>query len=895
MSSSGIVHTLNDKVFSTHSWKTKLMIALVALVVAQYTSPFTAQNVFNHRDYSRGWNVATIYGIFHDRPFHTVDGLYDEYYKIEEKAQNLIGKYSTQKWYQAGKTFQFINEYNNLVRNEFYGSSLDAEWKPRWDAAGFQQGIAYDMPLLVFVSKLSMSEIHIGAIVVILGWIGLMCFYLVLIHIWPNWLIIPFSFIITSLAYSHSWAGIGKKELFSGISIYWQGQDFLVPCVTIYLLYLLISEKKEKQSQRNYLYWSMFLVLLFSFHRFFYFFFSPLPARLFIWIGLLFVAGVGIFRRNKIIIFRVIASALIIMTIDHVFGNLSKALFFPVTNFNHATSESYAVNMIAMGLGERPNILGYLFMDEIFPVMTDIDPILIPFSLQPHWYIVQHSFNTYGLAFLKLILTTNPFVFVEAMLRRIYFLIFYNNFYLDWELNFDYVFISQILLIIFVSLLLLKNKEKFILVMPVTLCVLWNMLGLNTLTTVVHGHSHWILKGSLLVYIFTPIFIIFVPLLVLRYSRTLLSGLKFLFFIISNSIKRVKIYLVSSHMRISPHFVVVILLCMLFAFSSYYCFLYVSRTMKKENIVTTIWGDMHKTFKMEYSDIDSVLERIEKMRALGFHRKGALDMWTASIIVFFEARWGNVLGPIGSPRRKHLQALKSAYFGRGISGDPDNMHYPYLAYRYKITDWEKIAIKAIKADPDYPFAPITAFRLAKEGRGLTSQQRQEYYRFYEDRSGQFLEKTADKRPGYVKIPEIDMNHGGVSSSDNNIMIISLNSGEEAYFERHPLYHGDTASVISYLDVKEGQLDAGIYFEKIEGTTKTILEPSMSIKSELRDMDVRYRNVYSDVPGEFESYGLYVRAGSRGAVFETRDYYPLVYGQKKYLTESGWFRNFTPTD
>ena len=73
----------------------------------------------------------------------------------------------------------------------------------------------------------------------------------------------------------------------------------------------------------------------------------------------------GIYRKNSILVVRGIVAAFLVVLIDYLFGRISISLFYPLTTYNHAASEAYAWNMLIMGLGERPSIIGYLYMDRV--------------------------------------------------------------------------------------------------------------------------------------------------------------------------------------------------------------------------------------------------------------------------------------------------------------------------------------------------------------------------------------------------------------------------------------------------------------------------------------------------------------------------------------------------
>lgn len=799
------------------------------------------------------FSYADLYSELHERPFEFCSSYYAQ---RDEALAPLKARAAQLSAIGSWDVLPFVREYSEAMLAH-YATDCRVAWQPYQNPANFQKVFAWDYPLYYAISEWELTEVHLALLHFVTGWSGVIALLLLCTYFWRSPLA-PFAgLVITSEAASRSFISVYTLVIPGTTAVVTLQQYMLFPAVTV-LLVLAFLQPVLSQSRLAGSRWvTAALAVIYGCHVLLYYVVDPPIARMFALVGLVYVAAVGLAYRK----WQVVAGALVAGAIHYSLDAALKApglqIYSAVTHANHLASEAYNSIMVYMGLFERPTPFGLFYMDEIFGWVTDQDPIL---TRAAPFMSAHHSYPYLGSQLLWNTVIHEPLAMADAVVRRLLVQVFYRPFWSFWVVRIDWLYTVTVLAIAVLNLSAWRRRKWFVVVTPITLCLLVNQFAVNTLMTLVHTHSRWNLIGVVLMFAFLPLYV-FAAVQLLWSIEWRASGARAIAY---------------GRQRPLRVLAVAALAALVVAGSGRYLY----QTLIQEREYVRAWMELHQP-PAGGVQIDRLIEKLDAIRKQTGDRDGQGAMWVASIVAFYQGR--NPQLP--EPQRQHLDQVRHMYYRLAVGLAPDNEHFLYAARLLRIDPWEPLLIQALERFPDSVYAPSAAASLRYFGRNLTAEQQTSIARRYEVLAGRFLRNAEDRVPGFESVPSVAQSRGSVTTAPSTGrdgrpgLLLTMGPGAEAFLSLKPTHGSLSTRFAAFLDVQTGDADSSIAFGGESGERR--IAGSWPLIMAVQETASRYLVYEAPAqPGE-STFGLWVRAGASGATVDVRDYYPIVDNPSHY--------------
>jgi hypothetical protein len=831
------------------SWMSAVVIGVW---VAWSGQPLTVPRLLV-RTQALEYAYAEIYSDLHERPFAFCDSYpvqrEEALSKVRQRAKALTGG--------LGDVVTIVREYDATLR-QHYEEDCRSGWRPYQNPANLQKVFTQDYPAYFVISVLNLTEIRLALLQLIAGWLGVVALALLSVFFWRSSLAPVAGLAATSVLLRTALNGAMAVAVPGVPWLATMDQHFVFPAVTVLLIIAMVQPALTRSGGPGPI-WLACLALAYALHASLYYVVDPPVARMFTLVGLGYVAAVGLaFRRWRVIGVAVAAGA-VQFAIDGWFRAPGLEIYAVVTRTNHLASDAYNNVMIYMGLFERPTPFGLFYMDEIFGWILDQDPVLV--RLDP-LLAAHQSFALTGRTMVWHAITSEPLTVIDAVLRRVLLQIFHRPLWIFWTLKIDWVYTWTLLAMFGVNLWAWIRKPLFVALTPITLCLLVNQFAVNTVMTLIHTHSRWNLLGVMLMFATAPLY--------------LFAGLTLL-----ASVARRSWDWLRGATTWVPTWRPVPLIGAVLLLAAFGWFARFSLTrLEQEREFAHVWMTVHQP-PPGGLDILNVVREIESTRDQASHRNGATAMWTASILRMYLGRHPEL--PVDEA--KQLDQLRQMYYRQALRLAPGNPHFLFLAQFLEIKDWESFLLEGLRRFPNSVYAPGAVAALHYYGKDFPPWTQESIARQYETVAGRFLSSAPSRVPGFEAVPSLAHTLAGTAKAEqvtraggSSALVVTLGPRAVVSLADKPTYGSTAVRLLSYVDLQNGDVEAGLALAGHGGEPR--IAHSRFITSTSQIAASRYQLFEAPVAGE-TSFGMWLKAGERGATVEVRHYYPVVDDPQRY--------------
>ncbi len=824
---------------------------LVAGYVAWSTEPLTVASLVSRAQHLQ-FSYADVYSELHEQPFAYCDSFYarraDAMRLVDARVKELSAS-------TPMAVMTIARDYDAMI-GAVYEADCSTAWRPYQNSARFQAIFTQDYPLYFAIAVLRLTEIRLALLQIVAGWLGVLAVSLLAVYFWRSPLAPVAALAITSFLVSGVFKGL-YAVVIPGVPILTLSQQFLFPAVTILLLILMVRRVHLDARERNW--WTIaVLALVYAVHALVYYVIDTPVARIFVLVGAAYVGVIGIaYRRGSVMALAALA-AVSVLALDALFKWPGRQIYAAMSLANHLGSEAYTNVMIYMGLFERPSPFGLFYMDEIFAWIIDQDPVLAhvaPFAA------VHQSYAYTGSAMVWQAITTEPLTLIGAAFRRVLMQALYAPVWVFWTMRIDWIYTGTLAAICGVTAWAWIRRPLFVVLMPVTLCLLVNQFLVGTVMTLVHTHSRWSLLGVMLMFAVTPVYV-FAAVRLLPSTRGL-----------GRRARALRSAFAARPLRLAAIGLVV-------AAGAGWILRATIATVRQERQFVQTWMNIHQPPDGQVK-LGAIVRDLEAMRVETADPHGEIAMWIVSILRMYTGRYPN----LPADQRQQVDAWRENYYQTALTSAPDNPHFLFAAQFLQIGRWESYLEEGVRRFPHSPYAPGAAAALYYSGRALDPAMRAWVVRQNEALTGDFLASGRSRIPGFEDVPRVEQTVGPVTSERVSrphrraTLRVRMGPGAIAFLAFKRTWQSPSIRFVSYLDVTEGDVDSGIALRGASGEPRLVA--ARPITGASQTAAGRYQTFFATATDGDVWFGLWVRAGSGGGAVELRDYYPIVDYPKHY--------------
>jgi hypothetical protein len=271
------------------------------------------------------------------------------------------------------------------------------------------------------------------------------------------------------------------------------------------------------------------------------------------------------------------------------------------------------------------------------------------------------------------------------------------------------------------------------------------------------------------------------------------------------------------------------------------------------------------------------------MRAETGDPRGQIAMWIVAVVKLYEGR-----GTIAADQRGQLDQLRDRYYRIARKAAPDNPHYLFAARFLQIDGWETQLLEGLRRFPDSAYGPGAAAALHYFGKGLSDETRESVARQYETLTARFLSSGRNRIPGFQGVPTVVQTAAGEvlaktmpHSGGRSGLLLTMAPRAIAFLSDTPIFGSPAARMFVSFDLQEGDVEPALAFGG-EGRPRVFAATSARvITKESQRLAGRYQFFVATADDTATTFGMWLRAGAKGATVEVRDYYPIVDNPKHY--------------
>ena len=224
----------------------------------------------------------------------------------------------------------------------------------------------------------------------------------------------------------------------------------------------------------------------------------------------------------------------------------------------------------------------------------------------------------------------------------------------------------------------------FLILTPITLCLLVNQFALDTVMTLVHTHPLWHLLGVMLMFALAPLYLF-------AAWRMVWSGER-------NWFVRPRQAIASFR---QPRWALVAMVLGLGG--AVWLVRFSLNTVRQERVYVRTWMEMHQP-PPQGLDILDVINRVEAEGERSGDSRGQSSMWMASLLKMYEDRHP----AMSAEQHRQLGVLRNAFFRRAIAAAPGDEHFLFAARFLGIDHWDTFLLQAMERFPGSIYAPARA-------------------------------------------------------------------------------------------------------------------------------------------------------------------------------------------
>ena len=837
----------------SHKWNSKpVTIGLVLLVfsLAVRLSPLNTQTLFSAAQeltFLPTMHFAQLkYSHLHDRPFERCPDVHRKQTEQLEKVRNRLPLIEEERTFELIKVYRLLQLYNQEALH-FYSSPCTEAWQHHHYFINYQHSYAYSVPQLWLIDNFQLTEIYMALFLIVGSWFGLVALFLITQRLAQSNLV---GLLAIALFLSYllpffptlSTASNQRLYLLNTFPLIFLGQLFVDSSWGI--------GKKDGSPQRLLSYFQEASALaLFGVFALISYSCFPLTSRIEPLVIAAAVLLAGLLRREKKILLRVLLVGITLFIFLIPYQRYASSLLQPISAVaTEGNAEFRYVNMFTY-LFERPNSYGIPHGDFAYTWVLDHDYYLRRSSLPLNFH---HSFPYWGRTFLLDLVRNHPGELLETWWKRIFTQIYFHQ-----DLSFGAygsnatfgttIFWLSLFVIFFATL---AGAISHPVVWPPAAILFWHTFGLHTLVALIHTHHTYFLKGLFLVWCIVPGFVGLFFKQIIALSRPFRSQ------------DRPRIF--SSKMGLAVG--TILILMVLFALP------YFIREGRKEIHAFHIWAGIHIGIGQPEFHLkpDEIVQEVEKIRELGYHDPGTVDMYAAWILFAYVERKDYYRSNLGEAKAiKHEERAKSLMlplYHKALEEAPDNPYFPVYARYMGDPGWEALYAKTLEQFPDHPYAAMMSWALANESQ-LSDEKKRHYARHYETSVGTLLQHSSKFRPGYQRLPQLAFSPNGVTPEEvPQGLRIELPANSSATFPTVDMLHSDRTKIGLFLKVVEGIVFSEFIEEKLGLLGNVVPMTPADFHN--------YRILFALNFVDLGKTTLQLRTGGNRAIFIVRDFYPM---------------------
>ena len=582
---------------------------------------------------------------------------------------------------------------------------------------------------------------------------------------------------------------------------------------------------------------------------------------MFVLMGAVYLIAAGLAVRRWSVAATGLVAVVVQLVGEGVFKAPGQAIFSVVTHTDHLAGDAYRNIMIYMGLLERPSAFGLFYTDEVFGWMIDQDAVL---SVVAPSLAVHHSYAHTGAVLVWEAITRAPLTIADAVYRRLLIQIFYRPLWTVSALRIDWTYTITVLSMGVVNICAWRRKPLFLILTPITLCLLVNQFALDTVMTLVHTHPLWHLLGVMLMFALAPLYIFAAVRMASSAERNWFGRSRQA----SIAFFRQRTWTLAAMVLVLGGVVWMVRFTL--------------DTVRQERVYVRTWMQMHQP-PPQGLDIQDVINRVGAEGERSGDSRGQKSMWMASLVKMYQDRHPAT----SAEQRQQLDVLRNTYFRRAIAAAPGDEHFLFAARFLGIDHWDTFLLQGLERFPGSIYAPGAAAALRYHAPGLSTAARRSVVRQYAELASTYLSRTGSSRPGFEPAPAaMDVlsgspktertEHGDGSSG----LVLTLARGTSVVLSRKPTYGSESVKLVTYVDLQEGSADFGLAVGGVEGRSR--FTSVGAITPQTQEVSGKLQILTATVGESETSFGLWLSGGPQGAKMELRDYYPIVdYPQHYY--------------
>jgi hypothetical protein len=523
----------------------------------------------------------------------------------------------------------------------------------------------------------------------------------------------------------------------------------------------------------------------------------------------------------------------------------------PISALNFAGSGSFGEFALSTGFWtERPNPVSFPLGDPGVYAAYRAEPLVRDYANMLFEY---QGFKAFGQALFRATVVRHPLTALASLFGRLFILIVRLPVLAQPIMRSSPTFIrtSQIgaVVTLLLTLAVLCCGTRWHLEFPLVAVPLWNTVGIESLTHIVHTHSSYHVDGMMQIAMLAPV-------LLLVAVRSRLSVWNWI-----SALRRPAVLLAVSGA------------VALLAMWSY-------PVMRRELLTFDIWypawiGIYRTPLDAQAIEPAVVRGKLEQLRLRGENAPGSISSygaWTMSRLAdnvwVPESGIGEKLhlsGDAVARRRGEARALAAAYFRRAASEAPDN---PWIQTFTDLWDQEAVARSykdMLARHPDHPFATWWAYVLAARTSGP---EQVRYADQFEQLTHKQLVTTAALRPGFAMMPA-----GGqpiANAADNGWTEVRLTEQQSAVVGATDAFGSNRVRLIVAIRVVSGRARATLVADTDQGRVASPEERPIS------DLDVNHYRVFRWTGASpARRMALQLQAAQGTAIVRIRDFYPVI--------------------
>jgi hypothetical protein len=747
----------------------------------------------------------------------------------------------------------FRREMHRLV------TSQSADWRWLEYYSFYQAASVYEVPWTWLIDRLGSSEIHAVLLIHVCVWLGLGSLFLLTRSLTGSRVLACSALLMPgTIAYLLGQLG-GTRVLID--TRLWCSTHYLPTLFTVHLGTLLIRLPGEpsagRRCQVGLCALGLGLMAVVSLYL------RPFVHRPESLLVAIIVLAVGCVRLDSRLIMRGFVALAAVQLAMLPFRTYCRELWSPVTTLDHGASAAFVPASGFFGVSERPNAYAVPPIDYAFTLAFRHDPLL--YRLAPDT-VVHHSFRVWGVDGLKDLIVGHPLVAAEILVKRIYAQLRYLRAFSFGLFDGPRGHHAFRITVAGVVLLLLVLAEAALSGVAGTHCapllgvLLWNVLGLNSLFTIIHIHGAYSADGVRLLACVLPL----LAALAWRHRGA--------WAVLPRAAMAIGRRLPAGRLRNAVIAAAIVLAVLLIGRAR--------DAAHAEDHAVQAWYKVHASLVHPFdvrpaTEVDAHLQELIRV---GGYDPGIAEMHAAWILYGYRERlpgyraaW-KTRGQPDAARdwdgdRQWLDRRIFEYYWRALHKARSNSRIPARAKLIHEPMWPSIYATALEEFPDHPEAAMMTLELATEA-GLPPDGATEMMRRFEREQRVLLERTASLRPGYEARPQLAS--GVHATRIDEGLEVTLAPNQVLALKAQPLWNSDRARVLVYLDPRVGH-----------AVLRARAIPSGAVLAEVtcRPADLwRYRQIAH--VGEAQTAGadlvsVEIQAGPDGVVLHLRDYYPIV--------------------